>query len=216
MSHFGTTHFRRTAQRAFIAGHGTQVLVFPVLQCPCLTEERQFDPLCPTCQGNGRFYPPNLEYTTTLLLHHETSARTFLEPGTWEQGMIRATVLEGVSLCERDLVRWLDIREVFNDEVLTKGLADRVRFRAGVDLLLVADRTQVYRPGVDYVLTPPSTVTWVPGGQAPALASQYSVRYAAYPEFLVVQDSPRLRVEHRLPQSSEVLLLRLDKLTADV
>jgi hypothetical protein len=209
---FGRVHLSLDSQRSFILGHGTQVLVSPVLQCPCLREERQFDPLCPTCQGTGRFYPPGTAYTTTLLLHHESSARTFQETGTWMAGMILATLLPEVRLGERDKVQWVDIKDTFSDEVLTRGLQERVRFSAGVEVLLVADRTQVYRPGVDYVLTPPNTVTWVAGGMAPPLAAQYAIKYAAYPEFLVVNDTPRLRVEHRIAQSQEVILLRLDRL----
>jgi len=43
----------------------------------------------------------------------------------------------------------------------------------------------------------------------------YAVRYAAQPEYLVVNDSPRLRVENRIPQAQEVILQRLDRLSED-
>lgn len=199
-------------QDEIIARRGSLVLVFPVLQCPCLLTDRQFDPICPTCQGTGRFYPPGTQYTTTLLLHHESSARTYAEAGTWIDGMIQASVLSTVRLSERDLVRWLDIKDVLNDEVLTRGLDEQLRFSAGVELLVVADRQRTYRPDIDYRLTLPNSVTWVPGGQSPPLAAQYSVKYQAFADYLVVDDSPRLRVEHRTPQSQEVILLRADKL----
>jgi hypothetical protein len=205
-------HFDPADQAAFIEAHGSQCVVWPVLTCPCLREERQFDPLCHTCHGNGRYYPDGASYATILLLHQETSKRTFQEAGTWTEGTIQASLLPGVRMCERDKVRWVDIKDTFNDELLTRGLQDRVRFTAGVELLVVADRTQVYRPDVDYTLTPPNTVTWLPGGQAPLLARQYSVKYACFPEYLVVNDSPRLRVEHRFSQSQEVVLMRLDKI----
>ena len=208
----GSKHFTLDKQRAMIEGHGTQVIVFPVLQCPCLLDDRQFSPTCATCHGTGRMYPPATAFSTTLLLHQEDSRRTFEDPGTWTSGTIRASVLPGVRLCERDKVRWLDITDTFTDEVLTQGVDDTLRFRAGVVLHLVADRDRVYRPDIDYRLAPPNTVAWLPGGQAPAFLSQYSVKYDALPEYLVVNDTPRLRVEGRVPQSQEVLLCRLDRL----
>ena len=208
----GRTHFSLDRQIAFIQGHGTQVVVFPVLQCPCLRAERQFDPLCASCHGTGRYYPPHTAYPTMLLLHQEDSQREFHDPGTWLTGTIRATVMPGIRLCERDKIQWADIKDVFTDETLVKGIDDVVRFSAGVEILLVADREQVYRPGVDYILTPPNTLSWVSGGQSPAFMAQYAVKYEAFPEFLVVNDIPRLRVEHRLPQSQEVILMRLDKI----
>jgi hypothetical protein len=216
MTSFGTLHFTLDFQRAFIRGHGQQALVFPVLQCPCLLEDRQFAPTCPTCHGSGRFYPPDRAFATTLLLHLEDSHRTFPEAGTWIDGSIRATILPGVHLSDRDKVRLLDIRDTFNDEVLVQGLDDTLRFSAGVDLLLVADRSRVYRAGVDYVLTPPATITWLPTGQQPGVGQQYAVSYDAAPEFLVTPDSPRLRVEYHVPQAQEVVLLRLDHLSEEV
>jgi hypothetical protein len=127
-------------------------------------------------------------------------------------GTIQATILPGVRLCERDKVRRLDIAETFTDEVLTRGLDDTVRFPSGVTLDLVADRTQVYQPGTDYVLTPPGTVTWVAGGRQPDFLQQYSVKYSAHPEYLCTPDNPRSRVEHHVAQSQVVLLTRLDYL----
>ena len=211
----GTKHFSLDKQRALIQGHGQLVAVFPVLTCACLLDDRQHDPTCPTCHGTGRYYPAVAVYSTTLLLHQEDSRRTFEEPGTWTHGFIRASVLPGVRLCERDRVQLLDIRDSFADEVLTRGLDDTVRFTAGVLLLLVADREHVYKQDVDYVLTPPATITWRPTGTQPAFGAQYSVRYEAYPLFLVVNDTPRLRVEHRIPQAQEVVLCRLDRLSEE-
>jgi len=208
-------HFSLVRQKTFIESHGTQVIVWPVLQCPCLLDDRQFNPVCPACHGTGRYYPPSQQYPTILLMHQEDSRRTFEDPGSWIAGSIRASVLPGVQLCERDRLQMLDIKDVYNDEVLTMGLDDTVRFRGGVALLLVADRERIYRPGLDYLLTPPDTVTWQPQGQQPAFGQQYAVKYEAYPEFLVVNDSPRLRVEHRIPQAQEVVLLRLDKVSDD-
>jgi hypothetical protein len=208
----GHRRFNLQKQTDMIQRHGVACAVFPCVQCPCLTAEQQFDPLCPACKGTGRFYPPHTQFATTLLLTNETSKRTYEEPGTWTAGTIRASVLPGVRLGERDKVRLVDIRDTFGDEVLTKGIDDEVRFTAGVRLLLVVDRETTYRPGQDYTLTFPNLITWVPGGNAPAFGAQYSCKYEAQPEFLVVNDSPRLRVEHRVPQSQEVLLLRLDKI----
>lgn len=213
---FGATHFSLPHQRAFILGHGTRCLVYAVLQCPCVGDEGQFSPLCSACQGTGRFYPPGQAYATTMLLHRESSLRAYLEPGTWTDGMVRATILVETHLCERDRVESIEIKDVFTDEVLVKGLDDQVRFTRGVELLLVADRAQIYRLGIDYVLTPPNLVTWLPGGQSPAFGAKYAVKYKAFPEYLVVNDSPRLRIEHGVPQSQEVILLRLDKVTKDL
>jgi hypothetical protein len=150
-----------------------------------------------------------------LLLSQETSTRTFNDPGTWTSGTIQASVLPGVRLCERDKVQLLDIRDSFTDEVLTRGLDDTTRFDAGVVLEVVADRDRTYTPGRDYVLTAPNVVEWLPGGQMPAFGEQYSCKYSAFPTYLVVQDSPRLRVEHRTPQAQEVVLCRLDRLSED-
>jgi hypothetical protein len=211
----GRKHFRLEKQVALIQGHGVVCVIYPCLQCPCLLEDHQFNPNCTTCKGTGRFYPPNASYSTTLLMHQEDSRREYNEPGTWLSGSIRASILPGVRLCERDLVLLMDIRDTYTDEVLIRALDDQVRFTHGVVLEMVADRDTVYRPGIDYVFTPPNTVAWIPGGHAPPYGMQYSVKYSAYPEFLVVNDSPRLRVEHRIPQSQEVLLMRVDKLRKD-
>lgn len=214
-SPFGKAHFRLQKQADFIAGHGQQCVIFPVLQCPCLTPERQFSPLCPGCHGTGRYYPPGSAYAVRLLLVAEDSQRTFEDPGSWTAGTIRATVPVGVHLCERDKVRLLDIKATYTDEVLTKDIDDTLRFGAGVTLLLVADLSQTYRFQTDYILTAPNTVTWVAGGHSPAFGAQYSVKYEAFPEYLVVNDNPRLRVEHSIPQSSEVVLMRLDRLSEE-
>src|SRR5262245_61603275 len=209
----GRKHLTLEKQKAFIQGHGEQVLVLPVLQCPCLLDDRQFSPTCPTCKGTGRFSPPGTAYTTMLLMVREASKRIYNEPGTWIPGTIQASILPGVNLCERDKVRRLDITETFTDEVLTRGLDETVRFSSGVVLNLVADRERVYRPEHDYVLTPPGTVRWVAGGQAPAFMQQYSVKYSANPDYLCSPDNPRSRVEHRIPQSQVVTLTRLDYVT---
>jgi hypothetical protein len=212
----GSKHFSLERQRAFIEGHGEQVLIYPVLQCPCLLEDRQFNPNCLTCHGTGRFYPPGTAYPTVLLMVREHSRRTYNDPGTWMPGTIQASMLPGVRLCERDKVRRLDITETFADEVLTRGLDDTVRFSSGVTLDLVADRERLYQPDVDYALSAPGTVAWLTGGQAPAFMQQYSVKYSAHPEYLCTPDAPRSRVEHHVPQSQVVLLTRLDYLTEGV
>jgi Domain of unknown function (DUF4815) len=209
----GQKHLTLDKQVAMIEGHGQQVVVFPVLQCPCLREERQFNPLCPACRGAGTLYPTVLAYATRMLLHRESSARDYLEPGTWYPGTIRASILPGILLAERDKVRMLAIRATYNDEVLVRGLDDRLRFSAGVVLRAVSDLTTVYTQGLDYRLDPPQTIAWLAGGQGPALGAQYSVRYEAYVEYLVSADLPRLRVEHDVPQSQEVVLMRLDVLS---
>jgi hypothetical protein len=211
----GQRHFDLAKQVAFIQGHGATCVIFPVLQCPCLLADRQFSPTCPSCHGTGRLYPPETAYSTTLLLHREDSRRTFEDAGTWTSGTIRATILPDVRLCERDKVRLLDITDTFTDEVLTRGVDDTLRFQHGVVLRLVADRDRVYRPGIDYGPAQGGEVPWLPGGSAPAFLSQYSVKYDAEPEFLVVNDTPRLRVEYHVPQSQEVVLMRLDKLSDD-
>ena len=198
-----------------IQSHGQQVIVFPVLQCSCLLEDRQFSPICASCHGTGRYYPPGAQYSTMLLMVQERSKRIYNDPGTWIEGRITASVLPGVRLCERDKVQLLDVTEVYNEEVLTRGLDDTTRFDAGVVLEEVADLTRTYTPGRDYALTPPNVVEWLPGGQAPAFGAQYSCKYSALPLYLVVDDSPHLRVEHRLPQSQAVVLLRLDRLSED-
>jgi hypothetical protein len=150
-----------------------------------------------------------------LLLAQETSHRAYNDPGTWTDGHIHASILPGISLCERDKVQLLDIRETFSDEVLVRGMDDSMRFDAGVILNVVADLTRTYTPGLDYVLQPPNVVSWLPGGQAPAFGDQYSVKYSAFPLYLVVNDSPRLRVEHGTPQAQEVFMVRLDRLSED-
>lgn len=206
----GSTHFRLDRHRAFIEGHGEQALIFPVLTCPCLLDDRQHDPNCPTCKGTGRFYPPGRAYATMLLMVREMSKRTFNDPGTWMPGTIQATLLPGVRLADRDKVRRLDITETFSDEVLTRGVDDTVRFPSGVVLDVVADRDRIYLPALDYTLVGPGTVSWVPGGQAPPFLGQYAVKYHANPEYLCSPESPRSRVEQRVAGSQWVSLTRLD------
>jgi hypothetical protein len=215
-SRIGKFHFSHAREEAFIKGHGQNVAVFPCLNCPCLLDEEQFDPLCPVCHGTGRFYPPGLAFGTVMLLTDESSKRTFLEPGSWIPGTLQATVLREITIADRDKVQLLDIHDVVGDEILIRGLDEELRHTAGVALQIVADRTQVYRPGVDYALLPPNVVHWLPGGLMPGLGEQYSVRYAFSPEYLVSPDSPRLRVEHSIIQASEVILLRLDKASKDL
>jgi Domain of unknown function (DUF4815) len=215
-SRIGTMHFSHAREEAFILGHGQNVVVFPCLNCPCLLEAEQFDPLCPVCHGTGRFYPPGLAFGTVMLLTDESSKRTFLDPGTWIPGTMQASVLRGITIADRDKVQLIDVRDTVNDEVLLRGIDDEVRNTAGVILDVVATRTQVYRQGTDYMLTPPNVVSWLPGGQMPPVGEQYSVRYSFYPEFLVSPDSPRLRVEHSVVQASEVILMRLDKAGRDL
>jgi hypothetical protein len=208
-------HFRLDKQQAFIQGHGQSVVIFPVMQCPCLLEDKQFSPICVICHGTGRYYPDGMAYSTTLLMHQEDSMRTYLEAGTWTHGTIRATVLPGIRLSERDKVLMQDVKDDYADEILTRGLLEQLRFSHGVELDVIVDQSTIYTPGVDYVLSPPNTVAWVPGGQSPAFGAQYSCKYSAFPEFLVVNDSPRLRVEHRTTQGQEVMLMRLDKLSTE-
>jgi hypothetical protein len=211
----GRTHFSLDKQRAFLQGHGTQVLVSPVLQCPCLLQDQQFDPVCPACHGTGRYYPPDATYSTFVLLYLEDSRRTYEPAGTWTFGTIRCTTLPGLRLAERDKLTIPDIRDTYTDDTLTHGMDDTLRFDQGVVLGLVADLDRVYVAGRDYTLTPPNTVTWLAGGQAPAFGGRYAVRYDAYPQYLVVEDSPRLRIEGRVPQSQECVLQRLDRLSDD-
>lgn len=211
----GLNHLSLVKQRIFIQSHGESVLVFPVLQCPCLLDDRQFSPTCATCHGTGRFYPPGTAYGTMLLMVHESTERTYNEPGTWIPGTIQATILPGVRLAERDKVRRLDIKETFTDEVLTRGLDEQVRFTSGVDVALLADRQQVYVAGRDYTVSPDGMITWTGTGSQPAFGEQYALKYFAYPEYLCSPDNPRARVEHRFPQAQVVTLHRLDRLSED-
>jgi hypothetical protein len=208
-------HFDIRKQTAFIQSHGQQVVVWPCVQCACLLDDKQFNPTCAGCHGTGRFYPDAAQYVTVLLMAAEDSKRTYNEPGSWTSGSIAATILPGVRLSERDKVRLVDIRDSANDTVLYKGLDDALRHTSGIVIELVVDLLRGYRAGVDYRLQPPNIVEWLPGGLAPAFGAQYSVRYSYSPEFLVVEDTPRLRVEHRLPQAQEVRLQRLDRLSEE-
>lgn len=143
----GQRHFTLAKHTAFIAGHGAQCVVVPTLTCPCLTVERQFDPLCTACRGTGRFPQDAAQYVTTLLLTSEDSRKGYHEPGSWVEGTIQATTLPDVRLGDRDLVRLVDLTDTFSDEVLQRGVRDTVRFRAGVVLRRVADLTQAYIDG---------------------------------------------------------------------
>src|SRR5215467_5732732 len=206
----GRAHFSLEAHAAAIQSHGTQVAIFPCLTCPCLTDERHFDPNCQSCHGTGRFYPPGQGKDAMLRVQRESSGLTMQEPGGWLPGVIYATLLPEVRLSKNDLIRFVTIKDVFADEILTRGLDDSVRFAAGVELDLVADRQTVYRTKSDYVLEPPNTIVWVEGGHAPPFMSQYSVRYQAHPDYLMLDDTPRNRSEDNRQQVGEVKLLRLN------
>lgn len=208
----GRRHFDPQKQIDHIEGHGIAAYVAPCVPCPCLTAEAQFDPNCEACGGHGRFYVPGLAYTTMLLAHRESSEITYQETGLWELGLMHVTVLPDITLGPNDYVRFVDGHNVFA-EVLRKDIDDTLRFRYGVKIVFIADRTTRYRPEIDYVLTPPNIITWVAGGNAPVFESNYSIRYAAFPEYLVIPDTPRFRLEHRLVQSSEVVLRLLDKIS---
>lgn len=208
---FGKRHFNTDKQRAFIEGHGVTVEVVPTLSCPCLTAQGQFNPLDPHCRGTGRWEQPALAYTTTLLLVDERHMRKYTDVGTWVAGSLLAVTPPGVVLADRDVVRMMDERDTFNDEILVRGSQDKVRFQVGTIIDLVADFTQTYMQGTDYVLTPPATIGWLPG-QGPDIGTQYAVKYRAFSEWLVFNDLPGLRVEGHVPQSQHVRLMRLDKL----
>ena len=68
MPALGSTHFDLALQATFIQAHGEQVWVSPALQCPCLLDDQQFNPVCTTCHGTGRFYPPGTAFVTWLLM----------------------------------------------------------------------------------------------------------------------------------------------------
>jgi hypothetical protein len=212
----GTHHLTLSKQRAFIQGHGTNAVVFPTVTCPCLTLDLQPDPNDAACGGTGRLLVPDAQYTTMLLIQGDTSHKSYLEPGTWVDGTIRATTLPEIVLGDRDRIRLVDVQELFDEEVLLRGVQDTLRFSAGITVQYVTDRLTVYRPGVEYALTPPNRITWLAGGRAPAVGTFYSVRYFAQPEYLVFLDMPKLRVEHRTAQSQVVTLRRLDHLTHEV
>jgi hypothetical protein len=209
----GNTHFHLPKHVVFIRKHGTQVEVYPCHQCPCQPPTRHSDPNCFACGGTGRLYLPTLHYGTTLLSTHERSARTLDDPGMLLQGAVRATILPGVRFALQDLVRFLDMRDTFADEVLTRGTDDTLRFTGSVEIESVVTRRAVFAPERDYVLTPPATITWLPDGDCPPVGGQYAVRYSANVDYLVVPDDPSIRIEQRIPQSQVVTLRRLDKLT---
>lgn len=208
----GKRHFTVQKQRDMIAGHGANVLVIPTVTCPCLTMEQLFDPLCPECQGTGRFPQPALQYTTVLALIQDTGKQDYHEAGSWTEGQILCLTPPEISLALWDTVTMLDVRDTFSDEVLQRGVKDRVRFSQGVEVELVLDRTQPYLLGTDYVLTPPNVITWQPTGSSPATGTYYSIRYSAFPTYAVFQDNERLRVENRTRQAQEVILKRLDRI----
>jgi hypothetical protein len=209
----GSTHFSLAKHTHFIQSHGTQAAIFPCEPCSCQSPTRHADPNCFACGGTGRSYPPSLHFGTHVLTTREQATHALEETGLLMTGTMRATILPGVHLAMHDMVRLVDMVDTFNDEVLTRGLDDTVRFSGSVRLERVADRRTLYTQGRDYVLTPPATIAWVAGGLAPADGALYSVRYTANPDFLVVPDDPRIRVEARIAQSQVVTLRRLDKLT---
>lgn len=210
---FGTRHFHLQKQVDFISGHGAQCVVTPTIACACVTYESQFDPLCDACRGTGRWPQPSLQFTATLLLTRYEAKQDFHEPGAWVTGGIQATSIPGLVLPDRALVEASDLLDTFTDEVLQRDVRDQVRFRSGVVLSLIRDRTTLYTPDVDYALTPPNTVTWLAGGVSPPTLTFYSVVYQAHPEYLVFLLSPKERVEHRVNLAQVVTLMRLDHFT---
>jgi hypothetical protein len=211
---FGIRHFTLAKHVAFIQSHGAAVWVSPHLNCPCVLDSGQPAPLCPSCDGSGRLYPSSLAYASVMLLTQDSPIHTLQETGFWTAGTIRATLLPGVELAYQDYVRQVDVKTTFSDELLTKGLDDTLSFRYGVEVLVVADRSRIYRPNVDYTFAPPQSIAWVPGGQAPALGERYSVRYRAFPEYLISPETPGLRIEARRAMSRVVTLQLLEKLSA--
>lgn len=206
----GSTHFRPDAFNGLIAAHGVTCLIFPVLMCPCRTATLEPDPICPICQGTTRYYLPELAYSTTLDLQQESSQRNDLDPGLWEAGTIQANIPTGIDITTNDKIRVLAGTMTFT-ELCVRDLDDTLRFTAGVELLAVADREHgLYRANQDYRLQAPASIEWL-GQAAPLAGAQYSVRYKAYPEYLVVSDTPRMRIEHNTMQVQEVTLRLFDK-----
>jgi hypothetical protein len=211
---FGFRHFTLPRHAAFIQSHGAAVWVSPHLNCPCLMDSGQPAPLCQSCDGSGLLYPPSLAKSSVMLLTQDSPMHTLQETGFWTAGTIRATILPGIELAYQDYVRQVDVKTTFADELLMRGVDDTLSFRYGVEVLVVADRDRVYRPGADYTFVSPQTIAWVPGGQAPAFGERYSVRYRAFPEYLVSPQTPGLRIEARRAMSRVVTLQLLEKLSA--
>lgn len=208
----GQRHFSVKKQRDMIAGHGATCLIIPTVSCPCLLKENLTDPLCANCLGSGRYPQPQLQQITTLALLQDKAKDNDYEAGTWTSGDVICLVPPEISLSQDDTVTVLDIRDTFNEEILQRGIQDKVRFQQGVVLELVLDELTVYRPTLDYILTPPATVAWVLGGNAPPTLGRYTVRYSAHPTYAVNVDNPGLRLENHTEQAQKVLLKRLDRL----
>jgi hypothetical protein len=204
-------HFSLAKQQALIASHGVNVLVIPTLACPCVTTEGQYNPNDTHCRGTGRWPQEALQYALTLALIEDTGKRAYHEPGSWWEGSILCLAPPDVDVVANDLVRMTEVQDTFNDDVLQRGVRDTVRFISGVTIERVADFTGTYRAGQDYTLAPPNRIAWLPG-RGPAAQARYSVKYTAFAEYLVFLDSPRLRVEGHREQSTELRLMRLDKL----
>ena len=117
-----------------------------------------------------------------------------------------------MDLAYQDYVRQVDVKTTFANEILVKGLSDTLLFRYGTTVQVIADRTRLYRPGWTIL----SRVTSLCGrlGAGAGLWRTITVRYQAYPGYLVSPQTPGLRIENRTAQSRVVTLHLLEKLTA--
>lgn len=189
-----TSRFYQRDLLQFFREHAEIVQWAPAAQCGCgNTPESPPNMACAVCGGFGYFYPQPL-HTIRVVLTRVTQQETLAVYGLAQVGDLLCDQPPGsVPLAPWDLMltTWSDGLP-FQGETLVRGsgVSDTLTWRAAqVVTVLQTDPSTgsvtTYVPTTDYTWSG-RTVTWVSGASQPAAGTQYTVRYNATYEWVVL------------------------------
>lgn len=159
--------------------------------------------------------------TLKALITTRDSTKDRKEAGIWETGLANCTIPSEIIPSDMDKIIVVQDRVAINNEIFTKGSSypnsvskERLRYRK---IILVEDvRTldDVFTIGTDVdVDKTTGTILWS-GEHVPATGVQYTVRYIAVPEYLIMKNAPRFRQDGDSNVAPHLLkILRLDRYT---
>ena len=177
-------------------GSNGLLTVYRAAYCPCTTpapgtvpDPGQGDPSCPLCGGTAFVYP-SAPFTIQAVVTDATSDTDLIATGLAEPGDIIVGTFPGgahLALWDLALLPW-NIGVPDQGQLLVRGTGstDQTWYRmedfhgAWSE---VNGALTTYQLGQDFAWSG-RTITWLPGGNAPAFGQTYSVRYAARFEWI--------------------------------
>jgi hypothetical protein len=185
---------------AHIESSGHEVLWYRAIQCPCRnrqTGKAKYD--CGLCDGIGfQYIDPETIKVVIQGRNYRKDAKTigFVDMGTcnitWPRGKVPGA--------------WDKIVEkkeiaVITNEILTRGQTDtlgnsreKVRHKHLISVEICVDQDGVrYAQGINFDIKNDRYIDWT--GPAPVDGKQYSLRYLAHPEYVIMSAEPMFRME---------------------